>query len=87
MIENGVKQAACHAVADEAVPFEAIARAIGSKLSLPVEPRPREHFGWFANFAYANMPASSGVTRETLGWHPTQSGLLSDLALSAYYEQ
>ncbi|WP_404483035.1 SDR family oxidoreductase [Pseudomonas sp. HT11] len=47
-LEEGVSQAVYHAVADEAVPFKAIAEVIGRRLGVPVEARPREHFGWFA---------------------------------------
>lgn len=74
-----------HAVADEAVPFKAIAEVIGSRLGLPVESRDREHFGWFANMAGADMSVSSARTRELLGWKPEGPNLLADLDQPGYY--
>ena len=74
-----------HAVADESVPFKEIATVIGRQLGLPVEPRPREHFGWFAHFAGADMSASSARTRALIGWQPKEIGLLADLDQPGYY--
>lgn len=84
-IESGVTEAVYHAVADEPVPFRRIAEVIGRQLGLPVESRPREHFGWFANMAAANMAASSMLTRAVLGWRPECRGLLDDLDQPGYY--
>ncbi|WP_102324416.1 SDR family oxidoreductase [Komagataeibacter saccharivorans] len=84
-LEQGVTEAVYHAVADEAVPFRDIASIIGRRLDLPVEPREREHFGWFANMAGGNMAASSARTRALLGWNPTGPSLLADLEQPAYY--
>jgi len=84
-LEKGVTESVHHAVADEAVPFKAIAEVIGSRLGLPVEPREPEHFGWFAHFAGANMSASSARTRELLGWKPEGPSLLADLDQPGYY--
>ena len=84
-LEQGVTETAYHAVADETVPFKAIAEVIGRRLGLPVETRDREHFGWFANMAGADMAVSSERTRTLLGWQPTGPGLLEDLDRPAYY--
>lgn len=84
-LEQGVTKPVYHAVADEAVPFRAIAEAIGRHLGLPVEARPREHFGWFAMMAAAPMAASSALTRARLGWEPVGPGLIADLEQPAYY--
>jgi len=84
-LEQGATEPAYHAVADEAVPFKAIAEAIGRHLGLPVQSREREHFGWFAMMAGADMAASSARTRESLGWQPRGPGLLADLELPEYY--
>ncbi|WP_225198927.1 SDR family oxidoreductase [Gluconobacter oxydans] len=84
-LEQGVTEPVYHAVADEAVSFGDIAGVIGRGLGLPVEPREREHFGWFANMAAANMAASSARTRALLGWTPTGPSLLADLEQPAYY--
>ena len=32
-----------------------------------------EHFTWMADFLAADSPASSALTRELLGWEPTQN--------------
>ncbi|CAN7374366.1 SDR family oxidoreductase [Pseudomonas brassicacearum] len=84
-LEQGVTQSVYHAVADEAVPFKDIAQAIGRGLGLPVESREREHFGWFAHMAGANMAVSSEYTRALLGWTPSGPSLLDDLELPGYY--
>lgn len=84
-LEQGVTESVYHAVADEVVPFTAIAEVIGSHLNLPVEPREPEHFGWFGHFAGANMSASSEHTRELLGWKPHGPSLLADLDQHGYY--
>lgn len=84
-LEQGATQPAYHAVADEGVAFKDIAKVIGSRLGLPVESRGREHFGWFADFAGADMPASSERTRSLLGWEPTGPNLLIDIDQPGYY--
>lgn len=83
-LEEGVTQKVYHAVADEAVPFKAIAQAIGDRLGLPVESRDRDHFSWFANMAGANMSVTSARTRELLGWAPQGPSLISDLQQPDY---
>ena len=84
-LETGVTESVYHAVADEAVLFKDIAEVIGRQLGLPVEPRPREHFGWFTHFAMANMAASSARTRSVLRWQPGGSGLRADLDQPGYF--
>ena len=78
-----------HAVADEGVPIRAIAAVIGRHLNLPVVPiAPEEagaHFGWLAASLAIDSPASSALTRELLGWQPTQAGLLADLDQGHYF--
>ena len=80
-----------HAVADEGVPIRAIAEVIGRHLDLPVVSIPPEqageHFGWLAYFLGADAPASSTLTRELLGWQPTQPGLLDDLDKGHYFSR
>lgn len=84
-LEQGVTESVYHAVADEAVSFRAIADVIGSRLGLPVASRDRDHFGWFANMAGADMSVSSARTRELLGWKPQGPSLLVDLDQPGYY--
>ena len=72
-----------HAVGEEGVPLKEIAEAIGRGLRMPViAVRPvdaRQHFGFLGNFAGLDMPASSVLTQERLGWQPTGPGLIADL--------
>ncbi|MBV8875361.1 MAG: SDR family oxidoreductase [Metakosakonia sp.] len=83
-LETGVTQAVYHAAAEEGILFRDIAQAIGKHLGVPAEPRAREHFGWFADFASLDMAASSEQTRAVLGWNPTHPTLLADLAQAQY---
>jgi nucleoside-diphosphate-sugar epimerase len=89
-LEQGAAGARYHAIADEGVPFRAIAGVIGRRLNLPVVAKSPEdapnHFGWFARFAALDCPASSQRTRELLGWQPTQPGLIPDLDRPRYFE-
>ena len=84
ILEKGVAGTRYHAIDEEGVPFRAIAEAIGKGLGLPVvsltPEQAAEHFGFFAMFAGINAAASSAKTREALGWRPTGSGLLADMA-------
>ncbi len=84
-LEAGAPARAYHATAEEGVAFRAIAEAIGRALDLPVEPRPREHFGWLAGFAEADAVVSSARTRALTGWTPTGPTLLADLAQPTYF--
>lgn len=84
-LEQGVPEPAYHAIVDEGVAFKDIAGVIGRRLGLPVESRDRDHFGWFADFAGADMPASSERTRSLLSWQPTGPDLLSDIDQPGYY--
>lgn len=85
VLEQGCTESAYHAIADEGVAFREIAAVIGRRLGVPVAARGREHFGWFADFAGADMPASSARTRSLLGWAPTGPGLLADLDQPGYF--
>jgi nucleoside-diphosphate-sugar epimerase len=88
-LECGAEGGPFHAVADEGVPFKAIAEVIGRRLRVPVVSQSPEeaatHFGWFARFAGVDCPASSGTTRSRLGWKPEQPGLIADLDHPAYF--
>jgi nucleoside-diphosphate-sugar epimerase len=72
-----------NAVAEEGIPMREIAEVIGRGLKVPVVSlTPEEaqaHFGWLAMFASFDMPASSALTRQRLGWRPTGPGLIADL--------
>jgi nucleoside-diphosphate-sugar epimerase len=90
-LEKGSAGARYHAVAEEGVPVREIAEAIGRGLKVPVVSKSPEeageHFGWLGMFAGFDMRASSALTQERLGWHPTtQPGLISDLENMRYFE-
>jgi nucleoside-diphosphate-sugar epimerase len=78
-----------HAVGEEGVPTRTIAEAIGRGLDLPVTSIPAEqavrHFGWIGGFFGADLPASSAITRQRLGWAPSGPTLADDLANGAYF--
>jgi len=82
-IEKAEPGAIYHAVDEEGVTMKAIAEAHGRGLKVPVVSiKPEEveaHFGWLAMFANLDMPSSSALTREKLGWKPTGPGLIADL--------
>jgi hypothetical protein len=44
-----------------------------------------EHFGWLAHFVGFDIPASSALTQERLGWRPTGPGMISDLEKMRYF--
>jgi nucleoside-diphosphate-sugar epimerase len=79
-----------HAVAEEGVPMRDIAETIGRGLKVPVVSLSPEkaaaHFGWLAVFAGLDLPASSALTRQRLGWQPTGPGLIADLEQMNYLE-
>jgi nucleoside-diphosphate-sugar epimerase len=83
-LENGETGANYHASAEEGIPFREIAEAIGRPLGLKaVSLSPKDaanHFSWLAPFISADNPVSSQATRERLGWQPTHSPLLADIA-------
>ena len=65
------------------MPTKQVAEAIGRGLGVPtasVDPADAdEHFGWIGRFFALDIPASSALTRELLGWEPTGIGLLEDM--------
>ena len=77
-----------NAVAEEGVTVREIAEALGRGLNVPVvsltPAQAQAHFGWLAMFAGLDMPASSALTRERLGWHPSGPGLIEDLNAMKY---
>ena len=89
-IEKGSAGARYNAVAEEGVGFREIAETIGRGLKVPVVVKSPEeagdHFGWLAVFTGYDMPASSTLTQQRLGWRPTGPGLISDLDRMKYFE-
>jgi nucleoside-diphosphate-sugar epimerase len=88
-LERGAQGDHFHAIAEEGVPFKAIAEVIGRRLNIPVVSKSPEeaaaHFGWFAMFAGMDAPTSSARTRAKLDWKPTRPGLIADIDHPAYF--
>ena len=88
-LERSPAGSVVHVVGEEGVPARDIAAAIGRGLGVPsvsVAPEDAaEHFGWIGTFFALDVPASSALTRERLGWTPTGPGLLDDLAAGSYF--
>jgi nucleoside-diphosphate-sugar epimerase len=90
-LEEGSAGRYWHAVQDGGVPFREIAEAIGSRLGLPAVSIPVDvlmlpgYFGMFTNLVTLNLPATSLITRQTLGWEPIQPNLLADLDNGHYF--
>jgi len=87
-LENAIPGARYHAASEEAITVKSIAEAISKQLNLPVKSiapeAAAEHFGWFAQMASIDCPASSSWTREKLNWQPTHSTLLNDIENGVY---
>jgi nucleoside-diphosphate-sugar epimerase len=88
-LEQAPAASTLHAVADEGVPIHDIAEVIGRHLGVPVvsiaAEDAGEHFSWLGGFIGLDAPASGALTRELLGWQPTQPGLIEDLDQGHYY--
>jgi nucleoside-diphosphate-sugar epimerase len=90
-LEKGPAGNYWHAVQDEGIPLREIAEAIGSHLDLPAVSIPADelmvpgYFGILANIVTQSYPASSLITRRTLGWEPAQPGLLADMDNGHYF--
>jgi len=89
-LEQGASARRYHAIAEEGVPFKAIAEVIGKRLGVPAVSKSAEeaeaHFGWFARFAAVDVPTSSAKTRAALGWTPREKGLIEDLDQPYYFK-
>ena len=90
-LEKGEAGKNWHAVADEAISFREISEAIASRLKLPAVSIPADvlmlpgYFGFFASLVTLDTPASNAITREALGWEPTQPDLFADLDNGHYF--
>ncbi|MCS0495295.1 SDR family oxidoreductase [Ancylobacter sp. MQZ15Z-1] len=82
-IEKAEPGAVYHAAAEEGISMRDMAQVIGRRLELPVRSiAPDEaaaFFGWLTPFVLHDAPASSALTRATLGWEPKGPGMLADL--------
>src|ERR1700728_4149935 len=77
-LEKGVAGKSYHAVADEGVTVRDIAEIVGRQLELPVAS--------MAPVVGRDGAASSALTRQWLGWKPTQIGLIADISRPGYFE-
>ncbi len=88
-LEKAPAGSTLHSVADEGVPIREVAEVIGRHLGIPVvsiaAEDANEHFRWLGGFIGMGSPASSALTRELVGWQPTQPGLIDDLELGHYF--
>jgi hypothetical protein len=90
-LEKGPAGSYWHAVQDEGIPFRDIAEAIGSRLALPAVSVPVDvlvlpgYFGQFTNLVTLDLPASSLITRQALGWGPAGPNLFTDLDNGHYF--
>ena len=85
-IEQGPPGAVLNAVGDEGVPVREIAEVIGRHLNLPARSRPAaEYQGMLAHLLGTDMPASSTITQELMGWKPTHPGLIEDIEQGHYF--
>ncbi len=85
-IEQAPAGAVLNAVGDEGVPVREIAEAIGRNLNLPARSLLAEEFGcMLVPLLSRDMPASSTITQELLGWQPTHPGLIEDIEQGHYF--
>jgi nucleoside-diphosphate-sugar epimerase len=90
-LEKGAAGSYWHATQDGSIPFRTIAEAIASRLGVPAVSIPLDelmlpgYFGFLANIVTQSYPASSLITRRSLGWEPVQPGLLADLDNGHYF--
>ena len=89
-LEHGAADAIYHAVGEEGVPMRQIIEVIGRALNVPAISIALEeagaYYGPLAMFAGLDMPASSALTQERLGWKPTQIGLIADIGQPDYFK-
>jgi nucleoside-diphosphate-sugar epimerase len=89
-LETGPAGSVFNAIGDEGVPTRDIAAVIGRHLDVPVVSiapgDAAEHFGWIAAFFALDVPASSKLTQERLGWQPSHVGLIADLDAGHYFQ-
>jgi nucleoside-diphosphate-sugar epimerase len=82
-LEKSAPNARYHAVGEEGVALREIAEAIGRRENVPVISIAAEdataHFGMLGLFVAGDLPASSTLTQEWLGWNPGGPGLVADI--------
>jgi nucleoside-diphosphate-sugar epimerase len=81
-VEQAPAGTVLNAVGDEGVPVREIAETIGRHLNLPARAMPATEY---AGMLSTDMPASSTMTQEILGWKPTHPGLIEDIEQGHYF--
>jgi len=85
-VEQAPAGAVLNAVGDEGVPVREIAETIGRHLNRPARSLPvTEYEGMLVHLLSTDMPASSTITQELLGWKPTHPGLIEDIDQGHYF--
>ncbi|WLW58093.1 SDR family oxidoreductase [Streptomyces sp. YU58] len=88
-VEKAPAGSVLHGVAEEGIALRDVAEVIGRHLDVPVvavaPEDAAEHFGWLGDFLGLDIPASSTLTRDLLGWWPSRPGLLDDLDKGHYF--
>ncbi|HEX4107546.1 MAG TPA: SDR family oxidoreductase [Solirubrobacteraceae bacterium] len=88
-LERGTAGSVFHGIAEEGVPTRRIAEVMGRHLDVPVisvaPEAAAEHFGWIGAFFALDIPASSALTQQRLGWEPARPGLIADLDEGHYF--
>ncbi|WP_315832937.1 SDR family oxidoreductase [Bradyrhizobium prioriisuperbiae] len=89
-LENGAVDGIYHAVGEEGVPMREVIEVVGRALNVPVVSIRKEeagdYYGPLAMFAGLDMPASSALTRQRLGWTPSGIGLIADIGQPGYFK-
>jgi len=72
------------------VPVREVEEAIGRGLKVPTvslsAEQAGEHFGWLGLFVGLDVPSSSALTQQRLGWRPMQTGLIDNLDHACDFE-
>ena len=85
-IEQAPAGTVLNAVGDEGVAVREIAEVIGRHLDLPATSLPAsEYVGMLVYLLGTDMPASSAITQELMGWKPTHPGLIEDIEQGHYF--
>jgi nucleoside-diphosphate-sugar epimerase len=89
-LENGVSDGIYHAVGEEGVAVREFIEVVGRALNVPTVSIKLEeagdYYGPLAMFAGLDMPASSALTQQRLGWKPTGIGLIADIGQPGYFQ-
>jgi nucleoside-diphosphate-sugar epimerase len=89
VLEKGAPDGIYHAVGEEGVPMRQVIEVIGRALNVPVISIKKEeagdYYGPLAMFADLDMPASSVLTQQRMGWTPNGIGLIPDIGQPGYF--